>query len=115
VGSGPVASGVTVSESRRTDPCLEGLLVLPSGHDQPLVASVGGAKKLETLETWLAVHRPGASSEPAGQFVSGVLRDGYSVDLDYSHANIMSYRDFCPETPASGALLPVVLDDLTGA
>ena len=83
-----VGAGVAVGEGRGGDPALEGLLVAPAGHDEPLAAVVGGAQQLEALEALLVVHGPGAGGEAAGQLVAGVggHRDG--VDLDDGHGPI---------------------------
>src|SRR4051794_31855524 len=76
---------MTVRERAAAHPCLERLLVAPTGDHEPLIAVVGRLQQLETLEALLAVDRAGTRREPTGELVAAVLWHGDGVDLDDGH------------------------------
>jgi hypothetical protein len=57
---------MAVGERGRGDPFLECFIVTPSGHDEPLGASIGRPQKLETFEAVLIVDSACPSGESAG-------------------------------------------------
>ena len=96
VGRGPIGAGMAMGECWRRDPGLEGILVAPAGHDQPLSTVVGGPEQFETLEALLVVDRAGtggealASSSPAS---SGTVMALILITVGLSPEVMAPHRD----------------------
>ncbi len=70
------------TEGRRTHPGVEGVVVAPTGEDQPGGALIGWLQQFKALEAVLPIDGTGALGETLGEFVPAVGSNGDGVDLD---------------------------------